>query len=85
LQRYGDLTVFKIAAVRHLGFFEIQFFNGQSSRAYRDICDFQDGGRRHLRFSKIRNLTVIPLYVASMRHHSKFRQNASNGCRDMAI
>jgi len=26
LRRYGDLTVFKMAAVRHLGFLEIQIF-----------------------------------------------------------
>jgi len=26
LQRYGDLTVFKMAAVRHLGFVKFQFF-----------------------------------------------------------
>ena len=29
LRRYGDLTVFILAAVRHLGFLEIQIFNGQ--------------------------------------------------------
>jgi len=28
LQRYGDLTVFKMAAVRHLGFVKFKFFNG---------------------------------------------------------
>jgi len=27
LQRYGDLTVFKMAAVRHLGFWKFKFFN----------------------------------------------------------
>jgi len=25
----------------------------------RDFCDFQDGGRRHLGFSQIRNLTGL--------------------------
>jgi len=30
LQRYGDLTVLKMAAVRHLGFVKFEFFNGQS-------------------------------------------------------
>jgi len=30
LQRYGDLTVLKIAPVRHLGFVKFEFFNGQS-------------------------------------------------------
>ena len=28
LQRYGDLTVFKMAAVRHLGFVKFEFFYG---------------------------------------------------------
>ena len=27
LQRYGDLTVFKMAAVRHLGFVKFEIFN----------------------------------------------------------
>jgi len=29
LRRYGDLTVFKMAAARHLGFLKFIFFNGQ--------------------------------------------------------
>jgi len=28
LQKYGDLSVFKMAAVRHLGFVKLEFFNG---------------------------------------------------------
>jgi len=60
LQRYGDLTVFKMAAVRHLGFVKFEFFNGRciSVPNYGDIAIFvifQDGGRRHFGFSKIRN------------------------------
>ena len=31
LQRYGDLTVFKMAVVRHLGFVKFEIFNGRSS------------------------------------------------------
>jgi len=30
LQEYGDLTVFNMAAVRHLGFVKFKFFNGRS-------------------------------------------------------
>ena len=30
LQRYGDLTVVKMAAVRHLGFLKFEFLNGRS-------------------------------------------------------
>jgi len=29
LQRYGDLTVLKMAAVRHVGFVKFDFFNGR--------------------------------------------------------
>ena len=29
LRRYGDLTVFKMAVVRHLGLWKFKFFNGQ--------------------------------------------------------
>ena len=31
LHRYGDLTVLKMAAVRHFGFVKFEIFNGQSS------------------------------------------------------
>jgi len=30
LQRYGDLTVLKMATVRYLGFVKFEFFNGRS-------------------------------------------------------
>ena len=64
LQRYGNLTVSKMAAVRHLGFVKIEFlhqctkFHKDRSNRYGDIAIFvifQDGGRRHFGFSKIRN------------------------------
>jgi len=54
-------------------------------RTYRDFCDFQDGGRRHVGFSKIQILTVDPLPWAKMRHHAKFHQNLPNGGGYMAI
>ena len=38
-----------------------------------------------LDFQKFKILTVDPLPGANMRHHAKFHQNRSNGCRDMAI
>jgi len=74
LQRYGDLTVFKMAAVRHLAYVKFDFlmvgavkghilhrrtkFYKDRSTRYGDIAIFvifQDGGRRHFGFSKIRN------------------------------
>jgi len=55
-------------------------------RRYRDFCNFQDGGRRHLGFSKkIRNFYRRSSLGANMRHRAKFHQNRSHGCRDMAI
>ena len=69
----GDSTVFRMAAICHLGFVKFKFCNGQrgyeahfaSSHQFRkdrsnhcDFCDFQYGGRRHLGFSKFDILTV---------------------------
>jgi len=67
LQKYGDLTVFKMAAVRHLGFVEFEFFKGHilhqrtkfhkdRSNHYGDIAIFvifQNGSRRRFGFSQI--------------------------------
>jgi len=74
LQRYGDFTVIKMAAIQHLGFVKFEFLtvgavNGatlhQHTKFHKDRsnrCEdiaifviFQDGGCRHLGFSKIRN------------------------------
>jgi len=49
---------------------------------YRIFCDFKGVGRRHLGFSKIRHFNAVG---ANERHHAKFHQNRSKGCRDMAI
>jgi len=38
-----------------------------------------------LNFQKFEILMVFPVYGANMRHHAKFHQNRSNGCRDMAV
>ena len=70
LQRYGNLPVFKMAAVRHLRFLKFKFLTivavkepichhctkfhkDQTNRC--DFCAIQDGGHRHLGFSKMRN------------------------------
>jgi len=53
-------------------------------RRYRDFCDFQDGSRRHLGFSKISNYNGA-LKGVSMRQFAKFYQNRLSGCGDMAI
>jgi len=51
-------------------------------RRYRDFCDFQNGGCRHLEFSKIQNFNGRSAVGANMRDRAKFHQNWSNGCRD---
>ena len=64
-----------------------KFYKDRSNR-YGDIAIFvifQDGGRRHLDFQKLQILTADPLYEGNMRHCTKFHQNRSNDCRDMAI
>jgi len=38
-----------------------------------------------LDFQKFEILTIDPLQGDHARHHAKFYQNRSNGCRDMAI
>jgi len=38
-----------------------------------------------LNFKKFEILMVFPLQRANMRHHAKFHQNRSNGCKDMVI
>jgi len=70
---YGNLTIFKMEAVRHLGFFEnLQFlscglcrqtfcFPIQNFAEIDELCpksEFQDGGRRHLEFQKFHHVTV---------------------------
>jgi len=56
--RYGDLTVFILAAVCHRGFLAVKRpilhhrTKFRKDRRYRDFCDFQDGSRRHFGFSK---------------------------------
>jgi len=51
------------------------------------FCDFQDGGRHHLEFSKIQNFNIQSgqLYGTNMHHRAKLHQNPSRDRRDMAI
>jgi len=97
-EREGDLTVFKMVAVRHLGFAKFKFFNGHQHRPtkfHRDRSNhcgdiaifviFQDGGRRHLGFQNFEILTVDLVPASNMRHRGKFHQDRSNGRRYMLI
>ena len=90
-----------MAAVRHLGFLKFDFFNGRAVSGHQrttfrkdrsnrcgDIAIFvifYNGGCCHLEFSKIRNFNGLSAVGGNMRHHAKFHQNRSSGCRDMAI
>jgi len=63
-------------------------FRKDRSNCFGDIAIFvifQDGGRRHLGFSKIRNFNGLSLVGDNMHHLAKFHQNRSIGCGDMAI
>ena len=94
IAKIKDLTVFRMEAVGHVGFLKFKFLTvwmvkGSCAQKsvkplliYRDFCDFQDGGRRHLGYSKIRNVNCLSSVGG---HRAKFRQNLSNGCGDMAI
>jgi len=87
---YSDLTVFIMSAVCHLGFLAVKrpilhhrtkFPKVRSNRSG-DIAIFvifRDGGRHHLGFSKIQNMTVDPVQGANLRHRAKFHQDRSNG------
>jgi len=50
---YGDFSIFKMAAVRHLGFLNLDNFNVQRVGGSKYAFIFQDGGRRHLGFFDI--------------------------------
>jgi len=92
--KIGDLTVFKMAAVRRLEFLKFKFLPGgevkrsilhhrtklckDRSNGYGDIVIFKMAAPPEI-------LTVYLLYGANVRHRAKFHQNGSNGCRDMTI
>ena len=46
---------------------------------------FQDGDRRHVGFSKIRNYNLLSCVGANLHHRAKFHHNRSIGCGKMAI
>jgi len=94
LQRYGNLTVFKIATVCHLGFVKFNFFDGRTkfrkdrSNYCGDIAIFvifKMAATAILDFSKIGNFNGRSAVRVNMRHCTESHQNRSNDCRDMAI
>jgi len=54
-------------------------FGGDRSNCYGEFSIFQDGGRRHLGFSKfLEILTVEKLKRLELRRRAKFRGDRSN-------
>ena len=65
-----------------------KFHKKNQSNRYGDIAIFvifKMAAAAILNFQKFKILTVDTLYGANVRHHAKFHQNRSNGCRDIAI
>ena len=59
-------------------------FRKDGSNRYGDIAIFvifKMAAAAILNFQKFNILTAFPLYEANTRHHAKFLQNRSNGCR----
>jgi len=64
-----------------------KFRKDRSNRCGDIACSviFQDGGRHHLGFSKIRNFNGVSRVVANLHHRAKFHHNRSIGYGEMAI
>jgi len=58
---------------------------GQSLTRYGNFSIFQNGGRRHLGFSKLRNINDRIGIRVKLRRHAKFRGDQLNRCWDMPI
>jgi len=99
------LTISKMAAVCHIGFFKVWFFEqlvssggliyaimqnfvkiGQTVCEISRFINFQDGRRPFILDFEIFTFLVSHQVERSMlRHRTKFHQNRSNGCRDLAF
>jgi len=58
---------------------------GQSLMRYGNFSIFQNGGRRHLGFSTLRNFNDRIGIRVKLRHRAKFRGDQLNRCWDMPI
>ena len=72
LQRYGDLTVFKMAAVRHLGFVKFEIFNGAVKRP---ILHQRAKFRKHRsnRYGDIAIFVIFKIAAAAILNFQKFK------------
>jgi len=96
LQKPCNLTVFKMAAVRHLGFLKFNFLTARAARRHilhhrtkyskdpLNRCGDMDMATFVI-FKTFEILTIGPLKGVNMRHRARFHQNRANGCRDVAI
>ena len=76
MQSFGDFTVFKIAAVRHLGFVKFKFLMVRAVK--RSILHQRTKFRKDpvkLGFSKIRNVNGQSAVGANVHHHAKFHHD----------
>ena len=72
MQRYSDLTVFKMAAVRHLGFVKFEIFNGRSVKRpiLHQRTKFREG--RSNRYGDIAILVIFKMAAAAILDFQKF-------------
>ena len=73
LQTYGDLTVFKMAAVRHLGFVKFEIFNGRAVK--RPILHQRTKFRkdRSNRYRDIAIFVIFKMAAAAILNFQKFK------------
>jgi len=69
LHRYGDLTVFKIAALRHVGFLKFKFFNGQIDQETHFASSYEISQKYIKRLWRNRNFCDLQDVV---RRHLRF-------------
>jgi len=95
LQRYGDLTVFKMAAIRHLGFVKFEIFTDRSIKKpilHQSTTFRKDRSNRCgdiAFFCDFHFQEIFQMAAAAILNFQKFKiltvDPRSNGCRDMAI
>ena len=77
LQGYGDLTVFKVAAVCHLGFSKMRNFNGRSAVRGQFASQCQISSESVKQLQRYGNLTVVK--PAAVRHLGVLKLKIVNG------
>jgi len=73
LQRYGELTVFNMAAVRHLGFLKFEIFNGRSVWETHFASAYQIFKDRSNRWGDIAIFVIFNMAAAAILNFQKFK------------